>query len=161
MFFSDLADFCSGQQKRGVPVVSRHGRIARVKMSFGRGFGRVSVGKTFVGAIRQGALSNSTCRCRGPLLGRLCPSPCPKFSPTYGTGGFTVTTQIGAPTVAGFLDIGVPNKAVDWGRLKVCSPIHSNSDKYRTRNQATNSKRLLAVLSGRNPLTATAACSHK
>ena len=48
-----------------------------------------------------------------------------------------------------------------WARFKVCALNNANSDKPITRVYATNFKRLLAVLSGRNPSTATAACSHK
>ena len=47
------------------------------------------------------------------------------------------------------------------GRLKVCALNNANSDKHRTRAYATNFRRLLAVLRGRNPSTATAACSQR
>ena len=48
-----------------------------------------------------------------------------------------------------------------WGHLKVCAPNNANSDKERTSDHATSLRRLLAVLRGRNPSTAMAACSHR
>ena len=45
----------------------------------------------------------------------------------------------------------------EGGDLKVCALDYANSDKDRTRGQATKFSRLLDVLSGRKPLTAIAA----
>ena len=83
------------------------------------------------------------------------------------TGGIrhSASLQQSAP-LANYVPLVVHSKhfrvvTPERGHLKVCAPNNANSDKERTSDHATSLRRLLAVLRGRNPSTAMAACSHR